>query len=69
MAEKEKAVIEERPYDYKGIWLHLGVNIGGDGKIRCPWCNWILTEGEYPTKVQTFICPHCKKESTFQRIT
>lgn len=66
--EKPIEIIEEKPYDYKGLWMHKGVNIGNDGRLRCPHCNWILAEGMFPAQEQKFVCSKCKKESTFRRI-
>ena len=55
-------------HEKKAIWIHKGVNIGNDGMVRCPHCNWILLEGKYSTRPQKFICPRCKKSSQFQRL-
>lgn len=65
----EGEIVQEKPHDFKGLWIHKGVNIGQDGRLRCPHCNWILADGEYPKKEQYFVCPKCKKESTFEKLT
>lgn len=56
-------------HEIKSLWIHKGVNVGKDGMVHCPHCNRILLEGEYSRKPQKIICPSCKKESTFERLT
>jgi len=59
---------EFKPHEIKALWIYKGVNIGNDGKVRCPHCNWILLEGKYSNETQKFICPKCKKDSQFKRL-
>lgn len=55
--------------DIKSTWLYKGVNVGDDGNMRCPHCNWILAKGLYSRSPQKFICPKCKGTSEFQMLT
>jgi len=57
------------PQELKNLWIYKGVNIGTDGFMRCPHCNWILAEGKFPDSPLKFICPKCNQGSEFIRLT